>query len=105
MIDLEQVEEYVKEINYLKGIIEKMEESIVVLKNVYCIDVKGKRSDRSDTVLSIEDNTYGLRLNSNSIEVFKSVAIKELEDSIAEYGAELEEVIKNGLQEKEEVVG
>lgn len=88
------------------GQIEKIKEEITVIKmqirilnNIQFINIKGDKGASYESFSITADSSF--KLNSPSVEVFKTLAIKELTQNQLDKEKELKELIKKGITDND----
>lgn len=97
-MDLKVVEDYTAVIKSKKTDIEELQKRIQVLSNLHFIDFKGNDIAKYNDFRVTEETEY-FGLSSQSLDVFKTLAIKELGLAIREKEKELAVFIKKGIPE------
>ncbi|MGX7025841.1 hypothetical protein [Vagococcus hydrophili] len=99
-MNLERVESFTDEIAILKVELQNYEKQKSVLNDLYFIDVHGgKLANHKE--FRIQEDRGLFRLDEVSVEVFKTLALKELEQKITETEKQLKDLIKKGIMDND----
>lgn len=97
-MDLEKVKQFTEEIDALRERILDAKQEINILNSLSVVTLVAHRYGGSDrNRFTISHDEAGVKLNSQSVDIFKTLAIKELTAEIAAKEKELEELIKKGI--------
>lgn len=96
-MDLEKAEKLSEKINDLTRKIKRQKENKKTLKHLTLITIETQPSSQGSGRFRMNESSF-VGINNPSVKVFKTILMEEIENQIATFEKELDQLIKKGVE-------